>query len=98
MGTPTGQPGPGPERAAMAVRGITFLLTGLLLGGYMQATWDPVSDASFTARDRNLPANAPRNSLRQACSKLPRLYPTCVDQAMAARQSAKSALGNGYRN
>jgi transposase len=23
----------------------------------MQATWDPVSDASFTARDRNLLAN-----------------------------------------
>jgi len=43
----------------MAVRGIAFLLTGLLLGGCMQATWDPVSDASFTARDRKLLANAP---------------------------------------
>jgi lipoprotein-anchoring transpeptidase ErfK/SrfK len=43
----------------MAVRGIAFLLTGLLLGGCMQATWDPVSDASFTARDRQLLANAP---------------------------------------
>jgi lipoprotein-anchoring transpeptidase ErfK/SrfK len=43
----------------MAVRGIAFLLTGLLLGGCMQATWDPVSDANFTARDRKLLANAP---------------------------------------
>jgi lipoprotein-anchoring transpeptidase ErfK/SrfK len=43
----------------LAIRGIAFLLTGLLLGGCMQATWDPVSDASFTARDRKLLANAP---------------------------------------
>ena len=43
----------------MAVRGIVFLLSGLLLGGCMQATLDPVSDASFTARDRKLLANPP---------------------------------------
>ena len=43
----------------MAVRGIVFLLSGLLLGGCMQATLDPVSDASFTARDKKLLANPP---------------------------------------
>src|SRR6476659_295868 len=43
----------------MAVRGIVFLLSGLLLGGCMQATLDPVSDANFTARDRKLLANPP---------------------------------------
>jgi lipoprotein-anchoring transpeptidase ErfK/SrfK len=45
--------------AAMAGRGIAFLLTGLLLGGCMQATLDPVSEANFTARDKKLLANAP---------------------------------------
>ena len=46
----------------MAVRGILFLLTGLLLGGCMQATSDrppPVSEANFTARDRQQLANPP---------------------------------------
>src|ERR1700751_2172943 len=43
----------------MPVRGIVFLLSGLLLGGCMQATLDPVSDANFTARDRKLLANPP---------------------------------------
>ena len=43
----------------MAVRGIVFLLSGLLLGGCMQATLDPVSDANFTARDKKLLANPP---------------------------------------
>ena len=43
----------------MAVRGIAFVLTGLLLGGCMQATVDPASEANFTARDKNLLANAP---------------------------------------
>jgi hypothetical protein len=43
----------------MAVRGIVLLLSGLLLGGCMQATLDPVSDANFTARDRKLLANPP---------------------------------------
>ena len=47
----------------MAVRGILFLLTGLLLGGCMQATTSdrpsPVSDANFTARDRQQLANPP---------------------------------------
>jgi lipoprotein-anchoring transpeptidase ErfK/SrfK len=43
----------------MAVRGIAFVLTGLLLGGCMQATVDPVSEANFTARDKKLLANAP---------------------------------------
>ena len=47
----------------MAVRGILLLLTGLLLGGCMQATTSdrppPVSDANFTARDRQQLANPP---------------------------------------
>ena len=47
----------------MAVREILFLLTGLLLGGCMQATTSdrppPVSDANFTARDRQQLANPP---------------------------------------
>jgi lipoprotein-anchoring transpeptidase ErfK/SrfK len=45
--------------AAMAGRGIAFLLTGLMLGGCMQATLDPVTDANFTPRDKKLLANAP---------------------------------------
>src|ERR1043166_1063361 len=53
--TPTATKG-----AAMAVRGIAFVLTGLLLGGCMQATvGDPASEANFTARDKKLLANAP---------------------------------------
>ena len=43
----------------MAGRGLAFLLTGLLLGGCMQATLEPASDASFTARDKKLLANTP---------------------------------------
>jgi lipoprotein-anchoring transpeptidase ErfK/SrfK len=51
------------NEAAVAARGIIFLLTGLLLGGCMQATTSdrppPVSDANFTARDRQQLANPP---------------------------------------
>src|ERR1700688_3457449 len=43
----------------MAVRGIAFLLLGLMLGGCMQATLEPASDASFTARDKKLLSNVP---------------------------------------
>src|SRR6202163_1000258 len=43
----------------MAVRGIAFLLTGLLLGGCMQATLEQASDANLSPRDRKLLANAP---------------------------------------
>jgi lipoprotein-anchoring transpeptidase ErfK/SrfK len=43
----------------MAVRGIVFLLSGLLLGGCMQATIDPASDANLSPRDRKMLANAP---------------------------------------
>jgi lipoprotein-anchoring transpeptidase ErfK/SrfK len=49
--------------AAMAGRGIAFLLTGLLLGGCMQATLDPTTEANFTARDKKLLANAPYNKV-----------------------------------
>jgi lipoprotein-anchoring transpeptidase ErfK/SrfK len=43
----------------MVVRGITFALTALLLGGCMQATLEPATQASFTARDKKLLANPP---------------------------------------
>src|SRR5437868_4391574 len=43
----------------MARRGIVFILAGLLLGGCVQATIDPVSDANLSPRDRRLLANAP---------------------------------------
>jgi lipoprotein-anchoring transpeptidase ErfK/SrfK len=41
------------------MRRIVVLLTGLMLGGCMQATLSPVSDAGFTARDKRLLANPP---------------------------------------
>jgi lipoprotein-anchoring transpeptidase ErfK/SrfK len=43
----------------MAGRGIAFILTGLALGGCMQATTVDLNDPNFTARDRRLLANAP---------------------------------------
>ena len=43
----------------MAVRGIAFVLTGLLLGGCMQATLEQTNEANFTPRDKKLLANAP---------------------------------------
>jgi lipoprotein-anchoring transpeptidase ErfK/SrfK len=43
----------------MSGRGIAFVLAGVLLGGCMQATVDPASDANLTPRDRKLLANAP---------------------------------------
>ncbi len=43
----------------MAIRGIAFIAAALLLGGCMQATIDPASDANLSPRDRRLLANAP---------------------------------------
>jgi lipoprotein-anchoring transpeptidase ErfK/SrfK len=43
----------------MALRGIPLLLIGLALGGCMQATLEPASEANFNARDKKLLANAP---------------------------------------
>src|SRR5713226_3179119 len=43
----------------MAVRGIAILLLGLTLGGCMQATLEPASEASFTPRDKKLLSNVP---------------------------------------
>src|SRR5438270_847010 len=43
----------------MARRGIVFILAGLLLGGCMQNTIDPASDANLSPRDRKILANAP---------------------------------------
>ena len=43
----------------MAGRGIALILTGLALGGCMQATTIDLNDPNFTERDRRLLANAP---------------------------------------
>src|SRR2546422_395881 len=43
----------------MTMRRGAFLLVGLLLGGCMQATLEPATDVSFTARDKKLLANPP---------------------------------------
>jgi lipoprotein-anchoring transpeptidase ErfK/SrfK len=43
----------------MIVRKGALLLVGLLLGGCMQATLEPATNANFTARDKKLLANAP---------------------------------------
>jgi lipoprotein-anchoring transpeptidase ErfK/SrfK len=46
----------------MATRGAAFFaigLVGLLMGGCMQATLEPASEASFKPRDKQLLANAP---------------------------------------
>ena len=43
----------------MALRGIAFVLTGLLLSGCMQATLEQSSEANFSPRDKKLLANAP---------------------------------------
>jgi lipoprotein-anchoring transpeptidase ErfK/SrfK len=59
----------------MAVRGIAFILTGLLLGGCMQATLEQASDANFTARDRKHLANAP-----YAKANIPMAYQRAIVQ------------------
>jgi lipoprotein-anchoring transpeptidase ErfK/SrfK len=43
----------------MALRKSALILLGLMLGGCMQATLEPATDASFTPRDRRLLANPP---------------------------------------
>jgi lipoprotein-anchoring transpeptidase ErfK/SrfK len=43
----------------MALRGTTLLLIGLALGGCMQATLEPASEANLNARDKKLLANPP---------------------------------------
>ena len=43
----------------MALRGIPLILIGLALGGCMQATLEPSSEANFNARDKKLLANPP---------------------------------------
>ena len=52
--------GPPRTQAMLLMRGIVFLLAGLLLGGCMQSgTLAPLGDANFTARDKQQLANAP---------------------------------------
>jgi lipoprotein-anchoring transpeptidase ErfK/SrfK len=43
----------------MAVRGLTFVFLGLLLGGCMQTTLEPASEANLKPRDKKLLANPP---------------------------------------
>jgi lipoprotein-anchoring transpeptidase ErfK/SrfK len=43
----------------MAARSVAFLVFGLMLGGCMQSTIEPASEASWKPRDRQLLANAP---------------------------------------
>jgi lipoprotein-anchoring transpeptidase ErfK/SrfK len=43
----------------MAARGLAVLFVGLMLGGCMQSTLAPVSEADFKPRDKKLLANAP---------------------------------------
>jgi lipoprotein-anchoring transpeptidase ErfK/SrfK len=43
----------------MASRGVAILLLGLMLGGCMEATLEPASDANLNARDKKLLANPP---------------------------------------
>jgi len=45
--------------ADMALRGLTLLLAGVLLAGCVHAQLEPASEASMTARDKKLLANAP---------------------------------------
>src|SRR6185503_18418164 len=60
-----GESGSGPRAAlnrgigTMALRKCALILLGLMLGGCMQATLEPSTDASFTPRDRRLLANPP---------------------------------------
>jgi lipoprotein-anchoring transpeptidase ErfK/SrfK len=59
----------------MAVRGIAVVLMGLLLGGCMQATLEPASEANFNARDKKLLANAP-----YAKASIPMAYQRAIVQ------------------
>src|SRR5215475_9079520 len=43
----------------MAVRGVACLIVGFMLGGCVQSTLEPASDANLKPRDRQLLANAP---------------------------------------
>jgi lipoprotein-anchoring transpeptidase ErfK/SrfK len=43
----------------MVSRAVAFLVFGLMLGGCMQSTLEPASEANFKPRDRQLLANAP---------------------------------------
>src|SRR5499433_826721 len=50
----------GNTRKTMAIRGLAVVLLGaLVLGGSMQSTIEPASDANLTPRDRKLLAAAP---------------------------------------
>src|ERR1700761_5917109 len=43
----------------MRARALAFVILGVFLGGCMQSTLEPASEASMTSRERTLLANAP---------------------------------------
>src|SRR5579885_3916115 len=47
------------ERLAMALRAFVFVIIGLLLGGCMQETLEPATQAGWTTRDKQLMAHLP---------------------------------------
>jgi lipoprotein-anchoring transpeptidase ErfK/SrfK len=57
------------EGSTMSLRGSALLLIGVLLGGCMQATLEPASEANLNPRDKKLLANAP-----YAKATIPQLY------------------------
>jgi len=53
----------------MAARGVAFLAVGLLLGGCMESTLEPASEANLKPRDKQLLSNAP-----YAQATIPEMY------------------------
>jgi len=47
------------SRQAMTMRAIAFLMVGLMLGGCMQETLEPASEATWKPRDKELMSNLP---------------------------------------
>jgi lipoprotein-anchoring transpeptidase ErfK/SrfK len=47
------------RKKTMGLRAVAFVLVGLMLGGCMQQTLEPASEANFKPRDKKLLANAP---------------------------------------
>ena len=68
----------------MAARGLSAVLIGigLMLGGCMNATVEPASEANLTPRDKKLLAAAPYESLR----------PEKLDELMAALEPLAARL------
>ena len=71
----------------MMVRGIAFIIIGLALGGCMQETLQPSSQASWNARDKQLMSNLPYAQAWSGIAKVGRMeewpawVPTSGEQA-----------------